>query len=56
MGFERMELINTLLKKVSMGIMSQETKKIPREHRCKWSTEKILWQKHPVFGKTIYTT
>ena len=38
-----------------MGIMSQETKKILREHKYKWSIEKILWQKHPVFGKTIYT-
>lgn len=47
--------IFALLKKVSMGIMSQETKKILREHKYKWSIEKSLWQKHPVFGKTIYT-
>ena len=45
--------IFALLKKVSMGIMSQETKKILREHKYKWSIEKILWQKHPVFGLPV---
>ena len=40
-----------LLKKVSMGIMSQETKKILREHKYKWSIEKILWQKAPSVRK-----
>ncbi len=56
MAFGRMGMIiNPLLKRASMGIMSQETEKISREHKCKWSIEKILWQKHQVFGKTIYT-
>ena len=37
------------------GVALKEWRSYTLSDKCKWSIEKILWQKHPVFGKTIYT-